>query len=212
MVLLYRAFDHPILVALGPADACAALWREALAMIQGTPRVFAVCLPEHRSFVDATTRFEQAHAMYRMRLEGDPVPEPGTSRLGLIDLTALRALYQDGFDAGEVPDFFNESMLERGCYHGVREESCGLLAAAGTHVLTREVAAIGNVYTRRDRRGQGLGQRVTAAVAHELRARGTKTIVLNVWQGNQAAMRVYERLGFVVHGAFDEGFARPRPG
>jgi ribosomal protein S18 acetylase RimI-like enzyme len=201
----------PVLTALGPADACAPLWREALAQVPAAPRVFAVCRPEHRAFVDAFSPFEEAHAMFRMRLEGDPVPEGETSRLGLWDLTALRALYEDGAARGEVPDFFDESMLERGVYHGVREESCGLLAAAGTHVATREVAAIGNVYTRRDARGRGLAGQTTAAVAHELRSRGTETIVLNVRQDNQTAIRVYERLGFVVHGPFDEGFARPRP-
>jgi ribosomal protein S18 acetylase RimI-like enzyme len=198
-----------VLTAHGPADACAPLWREALAQVADAPRVFAVCRPEHRSFVDADSPFEQVHPMFRMRLEGDPVPEGETSRLGLWDLTALRALYEDGAVAGEVPDFFDESMLERGVYHGVREESCGLLAAAGTHVVTRDVAAIGNVYTRRSARGRGLARRTTAAVAHELRSRGVGTIVLNVRQDNRTAIRVYERLGFVVHGPFDEGFARP---
>jgi predicted GNAT family acetyltransferase len=28
-------------------------------------------------------------------------------------------------------------------------------------------------------------------------------------QKNVAAIRTYQRLGFVVHGKFDEGFARP---
>jgi GNAT superfamily N-acetyltransferase len=212
VVLLYRAFDVPVLTALGPAAACAPLWREALAAVPAASRVFAVCMPAHRPFVDAMSPFEQAHAMFRMRLEGDPPPEGGTDRLGLVDLPALRALYEDGRAAGEMPDFFEESMLEGGSYHGVRDESCGLLAAAGTHVATREVAAIGNVYTRRDARGRGLAGRATAAVAHDLRARGSATIVLNVRQDNRAAIRVYERLGFVVHGAFDEGFARPAPG
>ena len=45
-------------------------------------------------------------------------------------------------------------------------------------------------------------------VAGELRDRGIPTIVLNVRQGNAPAVAVYRRLGFVVHGDFDEGLAR----
>ena len=59
-------------------------------------------------------------------------------------------------------------------------EGTALVAAAGTHILTREegAAAVGNVYTRRDRRGQGLGRLVTQAVLAELA--GVATIGLNV--------------------------------
>ena len=71
------------------------------------------------------------------------------------------------------------------------------------------MAAVGNVYVRQDARGRGLGGRVTAAVALELRRRGIDTIVLNVNQANGAAIRTYEKLGFIVHGKFVEGFARP---
>ena len=33
--------------------------------------------------------------------------------------------------------------------------------------------------------------------------------MLNVRQDNRAAIRVYGKLGFVVHGEFVEGFAQP---
>jgi GNAT superfamily N-acetyltransferase len=199
-----------VLTVLGPAEACASLWHEALAAIPDAEHVFAACLPVHRPFVDAAIEFEQVDAMFRMRLEGDPAPEGPTETLGLTDLRALRALYEDGIATGEAPNFFDPSMLANGCYRGLRDQAGALASVAGTHVVAGDVAAIGGVYTRRDVRGQGLGRRVTAAVAHELRARGKSTIVLNVRQGNVPAIRIYERLGFVVHGAFDEGFARRR--
>ena len=70
------------------------------------------------------------------------------------------------------------------------------------------VAAIGNVFTRPSARGRGLARATTTAVARELRASGIATIVLNVRRNNGPAIAVYRRLGFDVHGDFDEGLAR----
>jgi ribosomal protein S18 acetylase RimI-like enzyme len=210
-VLLFRGFLHPVLTVLGPPAAAAPLWREALAEIPRAEQVFAVCLPEHRAFVDAATPFAEPHAMFRMRLDEEPPPGGPTLRLGQPDLAALRGLYQDGAARGEIPDFFDDAMVRHGIYHGIRDAG-QLVAVAGTHVVTGTVAAIGNVYVRRESRGRGLAGRVTSAVAHELGARGIGTIVLNVRQDNAPAIRTYEKLGFVVHGEFVEGFARPQQG
>jgi ribosomal protein S18 acetylase RimI-like enzyme len=208
IVLLYRGFPQPVLTVLGPAHVAAILWREALAELPAEPFVFAVCREEHRVFVDRFSPFIEAHPMFRMRLDEAP-PDPGAAlELGSADAADVRALYHDGSERGEIPDFFQDAMLDAGVYRGLRDAG-ELVAVAGTHVLTPKVAAIGNVYVRHDARGRGLGGRVTAAVALELRRRGIKTIVLNVNQKNVAAIRTYQRLGFVVHGKFEEGFARP---
>jgi ribosomal protein S18 acetylase RimI-like enzyme len=99
-------------------------------------------------------------------------------------------------------------MVTDGVFFGVSKGE-DLIAAAGTHLMSREegAAAIGNVYVRRDRRGRGLGRAVTAAVLHELA--GIETIGLNVRADNDAAIRVYESLGFVRHCDFREGLATP---
>ena len=77
-----------------------------------------------------------------------------------------------------------------------------LVAAAGTHLLSRRerVATIGNVYTRRDCRGRGLGRTVMSAVLEALA--DIDTIGLNVRVDNRAAIRVYASLGFVRHCPF----------
>ena len=211
-VLLYREFRVPVLSALGPAGACEPLWREALAACAGAARVFAVCRPEHRPFVDRLSPFTHLDAMCRMRLPaGAVLPEAGppSRRLGPGDLAAVEALFDAALNPDEEPDFFTESMLALGVYRGVWDGDA-LLAIAGTHVLAPEsgVAAIGNVFTHPGARGRGLARATTAAVAGELRDRGIPTIVLNVRQGNAPAVAVYRRLGFVVHGDFDEGLAR----
>jgi ribosomal protein S18 acetylase RimI-like enzyme len=124
----------------------------------------------------------------------------------LSDVPALRALYADGESSGESPDFFFPSMVADGVFHGIHEDTA-LVAAAGTHLLAREegIAAIGNVYTRRDRRRLGLGRLVTSAVVGELA--GVETVGLNVRADNDAAVHLYESLGFARYCQFYEALA-----
>jgi len=198
----------PVLTVLGPPSAAEPLWREALAEIPDADVLFTACMPGHRAFIERTTRFIESHPMFRMRLVGTPAEAGPATRLGAADLAALRGLYEDGAARQEIPDFFEDSMVDAGIYFGVRDAG-ELVAVAGTHVLTPRAAAVGNVYVRHDARRRGLAARVTAAVARELRKRGVETVVLNVRQDNATAIRVYEKLGFVVHGEFLEGFGKP---
>jgi len=137
-----------------------------------------------------------------------PVVPKGVSRLGSTDLETVQSLYADGEATGEAPDFFMPAMLEQGVYYGVHEEDW-LIAAAGTHAVapTVSVGALGNVYTRRDRRGRGLASRVTSAVTNHLLDMKISTVALNVRENNRAAIRVYEQLGFQTHCHYDEAIA-----
>ena len=137
---------------------------------------------------------------------GQTAIDPGAVRLTANDVTALLRLYQDGEATGESPDFFYSSMVTDGVFFGVFEGP-ELIAAAGTHLVALDegAAAIGNVYTRRDRRGRGYGRSVTSAVLHELR--DLETVGLNVRADNAPAIRVYESLGFVRHCEFHEAIA-----
>ena len=146
------------------------------------------------------------------RMVADParcVPPAHTAvRMGPADYEALLSLHRDGDAAGEAPPFFDAGMLRHGVYYGIREDGA-IVAAAGTHVLAERerVAGIGNVYTRRDRRGRGLGAQVSGAVTAELLRLGVRTVVLNVGESNAAAMRLYQRLGFECYCAYREGIA-----
>jgi ribosomal protein S18 acetylase RimI-like enzyme len=99
-------------------------------------------------------------------------------------------------------------MVDSGIFHGIYE-GAALVAAAGTHLVAREedAAAVGNIYTRHDRRGRGLARVVTSAVLGELA--GIETIGLNVRADNDAALHLYESLGFARHCEFYEALAIP---
>jgi GNAT superfamily N-acetyltransferase len=207
LALLYHGFNPPVLITLGRPAALRAVLEEVAGQIE----MYLHVRPEVVPLLEETYRVVGRKEMARMIL--DPALFRGgrsdeVTRLGGGDLEALRRLYADGEPAGEAPDFFAPSMLAEGVYFGVREGD-ELAAAAGTHLVAENegVAAVGNVYTRRDRRGRGLASRLVAAVAAELLDRGVRTIALNVARDNAQARRVYEKLGFVHYCDFVEGLA-----
>ncbi len=198
LTMVLRDYGTAILFAMGPGSV-----GEALSCVDGT-----VHLQVQRDALDEIARHAEVSSvceMWRMIWTRRPQPSaaPGPTRLQASDVPALEALYADGASTGESPDFFFPSMVSDGVFHGIYEGP-SLVAVAGTHLVTPEegIAAIGNVYTRRDRRGCGLGRIVMNAVLGDLA--GVETIGLNVRADNAAARQLYESLGFVRHCEFYE--------
>src|SRR5688572_282909 len=154
-------------------------------------------------------KLEGTREMWRMIWTGERSlqKDDRAIRLGEADVHALQQLFADGEESGESPDFFYPAMVSRGVFFGVYEQG-QLVAAAGTHLVSRDegAAAIGNIYTRRDRRGRGLGRVTTTAVMRELAS--LETVGLNVRADNGAALSLYESLGFERHCPFYEAVAR----
>jgi ribosomal-protein-alanine N-acetyltransferase len=167
--------------------------------------------PDAVTALETRYRVTMRRPMCRMIIERaafSPVTGDGASPLAVDHVNAILHLYADGSSTDESPDFFVPSMVERGIFFGIWD-SRGLAAVAGTHLVDADVGicAIGNVYTRRDRRGEGLGRRVTSAVVAEAVRRELKTIVLNVRDDNASARQVYKQLGFTDYCTFVEGIA-----
>jgi ribosomal protein S18 acetylase RimI-like enzyme len=124
-------------------------------------------------------------------LEAAPATD-GVMRLDSTQEPALRSLYERAY-----PDsYFDTRMLDTGKFFGLQENDA-LIAVAGIHVYSREygVAALGNIATHPDYRGQGLAGKVTACLTRELVNEGL-TVTLNVAADNEPAIRCYSRLGF----------------
>jgi len=149
-------------------------------------------------------RVGTSYEMTRMTVgRGDfrPVDAAAVRRLGPADLGALQQMYGMWTDSQQLP-----GQLDRGVYYGVFE-GARLVAVAGTHcvALRSRVGAVGNVLTHAGHRNRGFGATTTTAVARELFRMGCDEVVLNVRVANDAARRVYERLGFRTHCTFVEG-------
>jgi ribosomal protein S18 acetylase RimI-like enzyme len=210
LALVYRGFSTPVLFAIGEPSALAPVLDE----LTGEPALYLQLRPEILSLIAERFQLIERKEMLRMVLDPRayrPAPVEGAVRLSPADLGELERLYADGQATGEAPDFFLPSMLADGVFYGIREEG-ELVAAAGTHlaVPAEGVAVLGNIYTRRDRRRRGLAARSTSAVAGELLRMNLATIALNVAVNSQAAIRVYERLGFFRYCVYYEGLAKRR--
>ena len=202
IVVIYRGLGFPILY-----------WQNAQPSVLDEfdePAVFLNFRLEDAGFIAGRYAFVEPKRMGRFVLdpaEWNPAPIASAKQLSKPDLPAIQKLYADAAD-GEQPYFFYPEMLQEGVFYGIWEQQT-LIAVAGTHQVTKQdsVAAVGNVYTRRDRRQKGFAAEATSAVVSHLLAMPITTIVLNVEHEKPNARRLYERLGFHLHCEFLEGRA-----
>ncbi len=149
--------------------------------------------------------YRETHRMHRMILR-EFAPRSGEADpLGPPDIHDVERLYATG-DGGGLA--FAPFQLATGMFRGIRRQG-ELVAVAGVHVLSRNesVAGVGNIFTHPDHRGRGYAQVAVSAVVTALHDAGIATIGLNVEQGNAAAIRTYEHLGFRTSFDYIEGVA-----
>lgn len=140
-------------------------------------------------------------------------------KMGLIDYSKLDAVDTSeviALSEADVPDmqriyqvsypehWFEPHMLQTGHYFGIRRHS-NLVSVAGVHVYSRtyRVAALGNLATHPDFRGQGLAKAVCAKLCQSL-SPTVDHIGLNVKADNTSAIACYEKLGFEGVASYEE--------
>ena len=113
----------------------------------------------------------------------------------------------DLYTASYPGNWFDPRMLQTGQYMGIHIDK-QLVAVAGVHVYSAHyrVAALGNITTHPDHRGQGVGTAVTAALCKRL-LKTVDTIGLNVKSDNAAAIALYQKLGFQIVTTYHEYMA-----
>jgi predicted GNAT family acetyltransferase len=121
------------------------------------------------------------------------------TRLVPAEIGDLNRLYNLG-----ITSWLPSEAIANGVYYGVRING-RLVAAAGTHVVSREsrLACVGNVLTAADQRGKGYAKITTGAVTQEL-LRFCDSVVLNVRSDNPPALAAYRALGYREHIRFEE--------
>ncbi len=189
--------------AMGEPEALASLFRE----LPGSRLVIAVP-PYGRIAVEQSYRLDRVDTMRRMvvtRSSFLPHVTHPLTRLGAEHIEDLVELY------GEPSrPYFTPQRMAREIYCAIYQHG-RIVSAAGTHVRSAVagIAAVGNVLTRVGHRDRGMATSVTSAVTEAALAEH-RDVVLNVRQGNAAAIRVYERLGYRTHATFIEGPATRR--
>ncbi len=83
-----------------------------------------------------------------------------------------------------------------GTFLGIRIDG-RLAAMAGERMRFPGYTEVSAVCTHPDFRGRGLARRLSAAVMTDIVARGERPF-LHAWKGNDAAISLYEKLGFTI--------------
>jgi len=120
------------------------------------------------------------------------VPLRPVKQLTVADVPALKNLYTQHPESGFSADLFTQG-LYFGAYEGER-----IIAAGGTHALVpaHRLAVLGNILTAPEARRQGYATAITAALVTTLFEQQISLVVLNVFEDNDTAIRIYQRLGF----------------
>jgi RimJ/RimL family protein N-acetyltransferase len=211
LVLLYTGQPMPVVLALAepPVGPLRDLLRDLLRVL---PRRFYAHLTEGVADVLADEYRLRPHgAHHKMSLTGPSrlagFEDCPTVPLSAADTEDLLALYAASYPG----NWFDPRMLETGFYFGIRRGTA-LVSVAGVHVYSPryKVAALGNVTTRPDARGQGLATAATARLCQELLRAGVEHVGLNVKADNRAAIACYEKLGFERVADYGEYTLEPR--
>lgn len=197
LALLYTGCSMPTVLAYAeePVQGMRELLRGILSFL---PRRFYAHITQSVADALVETYHLQSHGDFqkmaltdRSRLAGVDVSQ--TVALTPHDRDELQAFYQEAYPA----NFFVPRMLQTGFYFGVRRDST-LVSVAGVHVYSQEykVAALGNIATRPEARGQGFATATTARLCQELLKAGVEHVGLNVRADNHSAVACYQNLGF----------------
>ncbi len=203
VVLEYAGLSpQPLFVMGDPAGVTGAL-RDVI-----RPRTaYLAARPELLTAAASVYRVSDGPPMVRMWIDRTTFrPAPSAAvRLVPADIGDLNKLYDFG-----LTSWLPSESVANGVYFGIRING-HLVAAAGTHVVSREMglAAVGNVLTHRDYRGRGFAKTVTGAVTQEL-LRFCDQVVLNVRADNPPALRAYQAVGYTEHTRFEERLVHRR--
>ncbi|HEY0603992.1 MAG TPA: GNAT family N-acetyltransferase [Herpetosiphonaceae bacterium] len=204
IALLYSGTDVPTLLAFTeePSALMPSFMRSLMRLLPR--RVYAHLSLDLLPLVAEEYHVEQHGLHYKMALTQPErlrqVDASAAAALSTADLDAIKTLYAASYPG----NWFDPRMLETGQYYGVWRGD-RLVSVAGIHVYSGEyrVAALGNVTTLPELRGQGLGTIVCAKLCQAL-LETVDHIGLNVKADNLSALASYRKLGFEPIAEYEE--------
>ena len=138
----------------------------------------------------------------------------GPARTGPLDVRHARQVaalhHQGGFarlwEPGECAALLaDRAVVTEGVFIGSASEPCGVVMSR----VAADEAEILSIVVARGRRRSGLGQSLLCAHMAQLAARGAARLFLEVEEGNVAAIRLYNRLGFETVGRREGYYPKP---
>ncbi len=130
--------------------------------------------------------------------------------LALDDLDEIVAIEQASFNNPWTRDMYLRELQnpDVSFLYILRSADAGIVAFCSFWLVLDEVH-INNLAVRLDFRGQGVGKTLLERVLVEAANRGAQRATLEVRRSNEAARRLYERLGFAVAATRPNYYASP---
>jgi ribosomal-protein-alanine N-acetyltransferase len=129
------------------------------------------------------------------------LPQPHIATLAPADARAIARLHAEAFarpwDALDIERMLAErTIVADGAFVGARSRPDGFALSR----LVLDEAEILTIVVARRAQGKGIGRALLAAHIARLAAAGISNVFLEVEEGNEAAIRLYRRYGFVDAG------------
>jgi len=120
----------------------------------------------------------------------------------LADLNQLMEIEAYSFPTPWKREMYEQDLLNNtySRFYVIKHVATGELAAYIGSWFIYEEAHVGTIATKRDYRGQRLAEQLIAYTALQAENEGLTYMILEVRASNQAAIRLYERLGFTQVG------------
>ena len=187
---IYRAFLKPSVV-LGTAvqNVKEALVKKALGEI--SDEFVSLCPPDEVNLLKDYSSVLRHHREQQMIANPPMQIEYGDIKAEKVkknDLDLLNEFYEPRTEAW-VPIQFRA-----GPYYCVRRDG-KIVSVAGVHLVTPQIAQLGNIITDEAYRNQGFATACTGVLAADLASKG-RVISLFVRADNEPAIHVYKKLGF----------------
>lgn len=125
------------------------------------------------------------------------------------DVPAVSAIEEATFSMPWKPDDFREMIRRDNMTYLVVETDGKIVGGAGMRNILGD-GEITNVAILAEYRRQGLGKRLLVELLKTGKELGADAFTLEVRAGNEAAIRLYESLGFVSEGVRPDFYERPR--
>ncbi|MCK5150733.1 MAG: GNAT family N-acetyltransferase [Candidatus Thorarchaeota archaeon] len=179
-------------------DALRSLVENYGEILRGAKMIF-ICTEKQLEILRAVTSEVEALKERQMVMDDPSMLEceeiAPTVRLTMDDAEELRELYRICDTPAWTPNALN-----LGPFFGVKDQEGKIVSVAGVHFVTEYGAEIGNVATHPEHRRKGYAACCVAAATKEL-LKGSARVLLHFFEDNNAAQKLYEKMGFVYSDA-----------
>jgi hypothetical protein len=189
---IYRAYSAPSLV-VGTATP-EVKWALIKKTVSEIPKDFiSLCSRDDANLFEEYSTILHSHFEQQMTTDCPKHAECGNTKamkVGRNELESLNKFYVEHNSEAWTPIQF-----KAGPYYCIKHDD-KIVSAAGVHIVTPQIAQLGNIITDEAYRNRGYGTACTAALATDLASTG-RIISLFVRVDNAPAIHMYEKLGFL---------------